>query len=289
MNDIKRNVSEILAICELEPEMKNIFVEGWTDKVVIDRFLNKEHLYVVNVYPMDMVGFDEEYMTMTEQKCARLKSCNKEKVVYLASKVEEKVDGCRMLCIIDRDWDTLFSKESNGRYLAYTDYNSMESYLYREEYIQEVVLNIFRIMGNFDVKAFMASVEHICRFLFHLHGLLIPLNAKMVDIDKNLTYDRQTNCCKLDEGKLIVKIIQKNTKNTIPANFPNQIRERMNMLPADIRMEMVGHEMVKVLFYGLRKHKNVSMQEEDFANAYWLCLDSCVLKEEPLFHRILTL
>ena len=31
MNDIKRNVSEILAICELEPEMKNIFVEGWTD------------------------------------------------------------------------------------------------------------------------------------------------------------------------------------------------------------------------------------------------------------------
>mgnify|MGYP006950691582 FL=1 len=43
MNDIKRNVSEILAICELEPEMKNIFVEGWTDKVVIDRFLNKEH------------------------------------------------------------------------------------------------------------------------------------------------------------------------------------------------------------------------------------------------------
>ncbi len=165
----------------------------------------------------------------------------------------------------------------------------MESYLYREEYIQEVVLNIFRIMGNFDVKAFMASVEHICRFLFHLHGLLIPLNAKMVDIDKNLTYDRQTNCCKLDEGKLIVKIIQKNTKNTIPANLPNQIRERMNMLPADIRMEMVGHEMVKVLFYGLRKHKNVSMQEEDFANAYWLCLDSCVLKEEPLFHRILTL
>ena len=90
----------------------------WTDKVVIDRFLNKEHLYGVNVYPMDMVGFDEEYMTMTEQKCARLKSCNKEKVVYLASKVEEKVDGCRMLCIIDRDWDTLFSKESNGRYLA---------------------------------------------------------------------------------------------------------------------------------------------------------------------------
>lgn len=101
MNDIKRNVSEILAICELEPEMKNIFVEGWTDKVVIDRFLNKEHLYGVNVYPMDMVGFDEEYMTMTEQKCARLKSCNKEKVVYLASKAEEKVDGCRMLCIID--------------------------------------------------------------------------------------------------------------------------------------------------------------------------------------------
>lgn len=77
----------------------------------------------------------------------------------------------------------------------------------------------------------------------------------MVDIDKNLTYDRQTNCCKLDEGKLIVKIIQKNTKNTIPANFPNQIRERMNMLPADIRMEMVGHEMVKVLFYGLRSIK----------------------------------
>ena len=33
----------------------------------------------------------------------------------------------------------------------------------------------------------------------------------------------------------------------------------------------------------------LSNPPEKKTKAYWLCLDSCVLKEEPLFHRILTL
>lgn len=37
----KRNFSEILAICRLEPEMRNIIVEGVTDKIGIRAFFKE--------------------------------------------------------------------------------------------------------------------------------------------------------------------------------------------------------------------------------------------------------
>lgn len=37
----KRNFSEVLAICRLEPKMRNIIVEGITDKLVVGQVLNR--------------------------------------------------------------------------------------------------------------------------------------------------------------------------------------------------------------------------------------------------------
>ena len=285
----KRSFSELLAICRLEPEMRNIIVEGITDKLVIERFLKKEHKTGISVMNVDMICFDEEYKKISKEEVKLLKESNKEKVIYLTSKVENVSSTCRLLGIIDRDFDMIFNKKREGRYLAYTDYNSMELYLFKEDYIIEIIGNIYRISSDLDVKALMASIGRVCRFLFFLHCYLIPINGKMVDISKNFSYDKQTNECKLDMDKYLPKILQNNKLADNPNIISDKLKSKLNIPAEDIRLEMRGHDFISVLYHALNKHKRISMSEDDFANSTWLCLDSHLLETEPLFQRVLAL
>lgn len=285
----KRNFSEVLAICRLEPKMRNIIVEGITDKLVVERFLKKEHKTGISIMNVDMICFDDEYKKISEEEVKLLKESNKEKVIYLTSKVENVSSNCRLLGIIDRDFDMLLNKERKGRYLAYTDYNSMELYLFKEEYIIEIIGNIYRISSNIDVNALMLSIGKVCRFLFFLHSYLIPFNGRMVDFCKNFSYDKHTNECMLDMGKYLSKILQSNKLSDKAKIISDKLQSQLNIPAVDIRLEMRGHDFISILYHALYKHKRISMSEEDFANSTWLCLDSKLLEVEPLFQRVLAL
>lgn len=285
----KRNFSEILAICRLEPEMRNIIVEGVTDKLVLERFLKKEHKTGISIMNVDMICFDDEYPKISEEEVKLLKESNKEKVIYLTSKVENVSSTCRLLGIIDRDFDMILNKVRMGRCLAYTDYNSMELYLFKEEYIIEIIGNIYRISSNIDVNALMLSIGKVCRFLFFLHSYLIPFNGRMVDFCKNFSYDKHTNECMLDMGKYLSKILQNNKLSDKAKIISDKLQSQLNIPAVDIRLEMRGHDFISILYHALYKHKRISMSEEDFANSTWLCLDSKLLEVEPLFQRVLAL
>lgn len=285
----KRNFSEILAICRLEPEMRNIIVEGVTDKLVLERFLKKEHKTGISIMNVDMICFDDEYPKLSEEEVKLLKESNKEKVIYLTSKVENVSSTCQLLGIIDRDFDMILKKVRKGRCLAYTDYNSMELYLFKEEYIIEIIANIYRISSNIDVNALMLSIGNVCRFLFFLHSYLIPFNGRMVDFCKSFSYDKHTNECMLDMKKYLSKILQNNKLSDKAKIISDKLRSQLNVPAVDVRLEMRGHDFISVLYHALYKHKRISMSEEDFANSTWLCLDSQLLEAEPLFQRVLAL
>lgn len=53
----KRTVEEIISICKLEPSTKNIYVEGLSDKLVIDTFLKKQKINDISVFDIDCVDF----------------------------------------------------------------------------------------------------------------------------------------------------------------------------------------------------------------------------------------
>ena len=84
--------------------MRNIIVEGVTDKLVLERFLKKEHKTGISIMNVDMICFDDEYPKISEEEVKLLKESNKEKVIYLTSKVENVSSTCRLLGIIDRDF-----------------------------------------------------------------------------------------------------------------------------------------------------------------------------------------
>ena len=285
----KRTVDEVISICKLEPSTKNIYVEGISDKLVIDNFLKKQKKSDISVYNIDCIDYSEVFAGMPPEDIKVLKESNKEKVAYLALKVEKEVENCHLLGIIDRDLDFVNNHVKSGKYLSYTDYNSMEMYLFSYDNIDALLKNSFRITSNVNVDNFMKSIGQVCRVLFYIRAYLESSNGSMVDFKKNLSYDRKDNTCSLDIKKYISKIAQANKMVYSVDGLHKEIEEKLAKSVDDIRLEIKGHDFIKVLYFSICKHKKVSMDESELANTFWVYLDDRVLVNEPLFQRICNL
>lgn len=285
----KRTVDEVISICKLEPSTKNIYVEGISDKLVIDNFLKKQKKSDISVYNIDCIDYSEVFAGMPPEDIKVLKESNKEKVAYLALKVENEVEKCHLLGIIDRDLDFVNNHVKSGENLSYTDYNSMEMYLFSYDNIDALLKNSFRITSNVNVDNFMKSIGQVCRVLFYIRAYLESSNGSMVDFKKNLSYDRKDNTCSLDIKKYISKIAQANKMVYSLDGLHKEIEEKLAKSVDDIRLEIKGHDFIKVLYFSICKHKKVSMDESELANTFWVYLDDRVLANEPLFQRICNL
>lgn len=285
----KRIVEEIISICKLEPSTKNIYVEGISDKLVIDNFLKKQKINDISVFDIDCIDFREVFAKMSPSDLNILKDSNKEKVAFLALKVEKEAGNCHFLGIIDRDLDFVNNHIKSGKYLSYTDYNSMEMYLFSYDNIDALLRNSFRITSNVNVDNFMKSIGHVCRILFYIRAYLESSNGSVVDFKRNLLYDRKDNTCSLDIKNYISKIAQANKMVCGLDGLHNEIEEKLAKSVGDIRLEIKGHDFIKVLYFSICKHKKVNMNESELANTFWVYLDDRVLVNEPLFQRICNL
>lgn len=285
----KRTVDEVISICKLEPSTKNIYVEGISDKLVIDNFLKKQKKSDISVCNIDCIDYSEVFTGMPPENIKVMKESNKEKVAYLALKVEKEVENCHLLGIIDRDLDFVNNHVKSGKYLSYTDYNSMEMYLFSYDNIDALLKNSFRITTNVNVDNFMKSIGDVCRVLFYIRAYLESSNGSIVDFKKNLSYDKQDNTCSLDIEKYINKIAQANRMVCSFDGLYKEIQEKLAKSVDDIRLEIKGHDFIKVLYFSICKHKKVSMDESELANTFWVYLDDRVLVDEPLFQRICNL
>lgn len=285
----KRTVEEIISICKLEPSTKNIYVEGISDKLVIDNFLKKQKINDISVFDIDCIDFREVFAKMSPSDLNILKDSNKEKVAFLALKVEKEAGNCHFLGIIDRDLDFVNNHIKSGKYLSYTDYNSMEMYLFSYDNIDALLRNSFRITSNVNVDNFMKSIGHVCRILFYIRAYLESSNGSVVDFKRNLSYDRKDNTCSLDIKNYISKIAQANKMVCGLDGLHKEIEEKLAKSVGDIRLEIKGHDFIKVLYFSICKHKKVNMNESELANTFWVYLDDRVLVNEPLFQRICNL
>lgn len=282
----KRTVEEIISICKLEPSTKNIYVEGISDKLVIDNFLKKQKINDISVFDIDCIDFSEVFAKISPSDLNVLKDSNKEKVAFLALKVEKEAENCHFLGIIDRDLDFVNDHIKSGKYISYTDYNSMEMYLFSRDYIAALLKNTFRITSNVDFYKFINSIGHVCRTLFYIRAYLESFNGSMVDIKKDFSYDKKCNICQFNIKSYIKKIVQVNKTINSADNLYKEIIEKVNTPIDDIRLEIKGHDYIKVLYLSICKHKKVNMNEIELANTYWGYLDDRVLVNEPLFQRI---
>lgn len=288
MIEVKRTLAEVLAIASLEPSLKMVFVEGLADAIFISDFYSSIHKSDTTVYHIDLVDFSDVIDKGEPTIADRLKRSNKNKVVYLGQELEQIDNGSALscVCVVDMDWDRVLAEEIRGKYLAYTDYNSMELYLFDETTVTNFFRHVFHVTGEINSKQLLESLSVVAREIFHCHLIAHLCEKRLVAFDKDLRFDKSSWKASLDLNKYWGKVMNSCGLVKVSDEQKSLFDERMAH-DCNPKAEIRGHDFVHCLFLCIKTMKSrVAMDEEEFANAFWSYADFSRIGQEPLFQRL---
>lgn len=287
--ETKRKLSEVMALYALEPRLRDIYVEGITDKLLFKRFLEKNKVNDFKVIEIDHINFGE----IIEEK-PHLKRNNKAKLMELAEQLHQKSEGKvnSVLCIADKDFDEILDKLiTSNDYLVYTDFNSLELYLFNENCIQIFYDNMARGF-SVSAKETLQKITPILKSIF-----LIRLSLKVhdvggdnfVDFTKTLILNRQKHLLTFDEAKHLRKVIQKSGHAQEIIAWEQTIVEYNALCTGDARNYIRGHDFMKIFHFFVSKLKSkIGFTEDTLERSFFQCIDFSELHQYPLFQLLIT-
>lgn len=290
MSDYQRKYSEVLAMAKLEPELKNIYVEGMSDVFFLGNFFDYAKVKDIAIYGIETIDLSELYDNIGQDKEKVIHS-NKEKVILLSRSLENDVNDIHLhtLCIVDLDWDEVLNKIRCGRYLTYTDYNSMDMYLFDARIVEKYLHEGHRI-STVKSDNILNSLASLCRQVFHLHCLMHERSKPTINNDKAFLFDKTNQTCALNFEDLWVATLMKNNLMREIDTLRSVYEARMATPCVDVRKEIRGHDFVYYLYLCAKGIKSkIKMTDEEFANMFWKFANYEQLFNEPLFQRILAL
>lgn len=283
----KRRINEIIVLYELEPNLNDIYVEGISDKLIFDRYLKKYINESVKVKTVDDIDFREIY-----EKYPDIKRNKKKKLIALCELIEqsfeENLKGISI--IIDRDFDEMKGELKENDYIFYTDYNSLELYLFD--------CNIINIFYKNFLRGFPFSGEHtlntispilIEKFLIRLilDSIGPYLKEQITDLKKSVSVNKQTGAIEFFTESHLKKILNNVGKTGEKEFCLELIEEYRRILPSEKKKCIKGHDFIHLLFIFIDKIKNnIKLSEQTFERLIFQCIDYSALRNENLFAGI---
>ena len=283
----KRSLTELLTLYSLEPELSDIYVEGPSDKCLINRYL-KKHDKVINIVEINDIDFSELYEIKPE-----LKSNCKNKVVELSNQLEDNFADSlkKVICITDRDFDNFLNKIVVNSYLHYTDLSSIEMYFFNEN-----SLNIFfkDILHDFPFSSgdIIEQLQPILNHIFNIKLALLNVFGDAFEVNdfdfKKLTIiSKESGKIDFNPSDYIYRYL--NTKHLMA--HKNAVDEEFALLtkthPDSIGLKIRGHDFMYLFFLYVDKIKNhIKLSLETLERVAFVCIDLDFIEENNLFKTI---
>lgn len=283
----KRSLTELLTLYSLEPELSDIFVEGPSDKCLINRYF-KKYDKDINIVEINDIDFSELYETKPE-----LKSNCKNKVVELSCQLETKFADTlkKIICIADRDYDNFLNKIITNSYLHYTDFSSIEMYFFNEN-----SLNIFfkDILHDFPFSSenIITILQPILNHIFNIKLALLNVFGDSFEVNdfdfKKLTViNKESGEINFNPLDYIYRYL--NTKKLML--YKNEVEEQFAILsksnPDTIELKVRGHDFMYLFFLYVDRVKNhIKLSFETLERVALVCVDLDFIDEQNLFKTI---
>jgi hypothetical protein len=281
----RRLVSELVTRYQLHPEMRDLYVEGESDKRFFCWFVLKLPLKSVAVYDIQSVEMTAQQVTALSVS----EGGNKGRVVALAMILEKTLppecDSVR--CLVDKDFHEFGFPLPNCRYLIYTDFACMECYMLAENPLSKLcAVYLGRTFSPTEIESMMNVLKYV--FFVRLSKQRLASTASW--------YDGFTTCCsaengslRLDETKYLAKVLNAAAGALKNADIEADLR-RLQQIPLSDHLHAIhGHDAVNLIAW-LATQKGVG---KDIANttplqrAMFGCLEVTDLVRMPLFKGLL--
>ena len=183
--EIRRQLDEVLARYKLEPSLKDVYVEGHLDASFMKWFFEKIRKNNVHIYEIQTIDIPVSLFKNSRFK----KDSNHDMIILLSEILDNHFHQAQIhvRCIADADYDRHLKRCICNRVLLYTEFTSMEMYLFNERCIGKT-LN-FMIAG-FPLSAgdLLDQLADVLQELFLIRLANEKLHWGMVNINiKNYT------------------------------------------------------------------------------------------------------
>lgn len=283
MLDLKRKLDEIIAIYSLEDELVDIYVEGPTDKFIIENYCEYKKIgnTVIEIDTIDLSSIQEEFDDLN------LKS-NKDKLIALSRILAKNETKSNVSCVVDRDFDGIIKELENNNHLIYTDYSCIESYLVCKKHIEKITtigIRNFPYQSEFIINEISKVLCGL--FILRMINHEFKLNHNFPRIDNNMHINRATGLCSFDFDNYLEIYITTNRLIGLKKEILEFVQKVTNILDPDIRFNMNGHDFIEVLFNYINKVKNTpNFRFENFERALLLAVQPNYLDEYNLFKEL---
>ena len=243
MNTSERKcVNEVLALYEFE-RVKDLYVEGCLDKSIMDWFLQKHGRRDVTVYTAEILDVSTELLGKYHLPFPS----NRSKLIALSYELasHHRVSS-RVLCVVDRDFDDVLGKKLQNRFLTFTDFNSMESYVLANDHVRKFVTVA---LGNMtcNIDTLIKQLIIILKYLFYIRAANERLAWGMKWICPKKYVDVGRDRLIFDHPSFVSALLNKNNRHAQGEDLQSAINYIMAISSSDDRFVIRGHDLMDLL------------------------------------------
>lgn len=247
----RRTISELLARYELEPELKDVFVEGIFDQEVIMSYFRGANHIDRMAYEINSVEVPSELLMKHG-----LTEGNKQRVIALARELSILPTECSYRCLVDKDLDHWFGTLEATPRLNWTEFSSIELNFFSDEILQAILVTTAKAK-IVSWKKYNDSLIEILSGLYvlRLADRELSLSLDWLPITKCLSH--KNNQIIFDFSRYIDRLLMKNKKNNLRGQFKTSVAEWTKKLSGDYRNHIRGHNFVELLAWSVHSFQGI--------------------------------
>lgn len=141
----ERTLQEVITLAQLEPSIKDIYVEGSSDRQVLKWYNSRINEKLAIVKTIDSIHITDD--EVKKYGFANAKN-NKAKIITLAKALEEYDNGINcILCIADKDLDHFRNRLVYGSNIIYYDWTSLEMVFFNSSCMDKFITLAYPKIG----------------------------------------------------------------------------------------------------------------------------------------------
>ncbi len=258
MSEIPRwTLADLSARYELEPGLKDAFVEGMFDREIVGQWLRLNSRKDWTIYEIDVVDVPDQLL-----ETLSLTKGNKNRVVALARALDSVPSECSLRFIVDRDLDHWFGELAEVRSLKWTDYCAIELYFLSADIIEEILLIIARAKVS-EWAAFYQSMVRLLNTLYAIRLANRALGWNMVWLSPDRCLMLEGNRLEFDEQEFVSRLLMRNRRSAEGEKFRSQVDEWKAKIGGDPRLAADGHDFTSVIAWSIGKLRGLKQFAEE--------------------------
>lgn len=285
----KRNIDDLIALYELEPDIRDVYVEGRFDKCLIEWFLSEHNQLDCAVYDINTVEVPADLLFSEG-----LLDNNRSRVIFLALYVYKHLPTTKSLtCVADKDFSFILNhKDFDCSFLLFTDYTSIDIYLFNEPVLDKFFRLVVRL-PDLKAKEVLDRVSYVLEEVFLIRAANQALNLSMTWLEFTRCCNHSLGNIKFETEVFIERYLNKNSKLTekeILKDKISELRVNQNSL-LDVRHKIRGKDFIEILCFYIKhylpKDRAKFADPEIVKGSLLGCLNASLLAQENLFQQLL--